>query len=331
MSGNLDVASAHVSGTQAKQNGDTFTTRDAASTTSVIRIVAVEDLGGGNTATVSYGIDPRKLTNDSRNQDLKTGFERDEVFVGLASKTFGSIKLGAPNSIGLTAQGTSNPLGTGIGSGYAAASADGTFKYSNIRYDRSARYDSPTFAGLTLSVLYAPGGDAGATTDASYLIPNSRKTTEIGLSYTNGPLNIAFVNVAQAKQDSTGVQASTIIGAKSSVNALYANYKVAANTTVYAGWNDGDAKAAAATPSTTKGTRYGIKQTMGKVDLIAVQTNQETTTSAGAKTEAKITGARADYNLSKTAAVYVGYEKYDNGAASANKRTMTAVGIRKSF
>jgi predicted porin len=332
LSGNLDVASASVSGTQAKMNGETFTTRDAASSTSVIKITAVEDLGGGNTATVSYGLDPRKLTNDSRSQDLKTGLERDEVFVGLASATLGSVKLGAPNSIGLTAQGTSNPLGTGIGSGYAAASADGTFKYSNIRYDRSARYDSPAFAGFTFSALYAPGGDIAGTTDATYLIPNSRKTSEFGLSYANGPLNIAFVNINQAAQGSTGVQSTSIAGAgKTSVNALYANYKVAANTTVYAGWNDGDAKAAAATPSTTKGTRFGIKQTIGQIDLIAVQTNQETTTSAGAKTEAKITGLRADYNLSKTAAVYVGYEKYDNGATSANERTMTAVGIRKSF
>jgi predicted porin len=273
------------------------------------------------------------LTNDSRNQDLKTGFERDEVFVGLASKTLGSIKLGAPNSIGLTAQGVGNPLGTGIGSGYAAASKDGTLSYTNIRYDRSARYDSPVFSGLSFSVLYAPGGDM--TEAATNLVPNARKTTEIGLNYNNGPLSVAFVNMSQDAQVNNGTSAAaagkTIVGGKTSVNALYASYKVAANTTVYAGWNDGDAKAALATPSSAKGTRYGIKQTMGQVDLIAVQTNQETTTSAGAKTEAKITGARADYNLSKTAAVYVGYEKYDNGAASENKRTMTAVGIRKSF
>jgi predicted porin len=44
-----------------------------------------------------------------------------------------------------------------------------------------------------------------------------------------------------------------------------------------------------------------------------------------------VTGLRADYNLSKTAALYIGYESYDNGAATANETTATAIGLRKSF
>jgi predicted porin len=51
-----------------------------------------------------------------------------------------------------------------------------------------------------------------------------------------------------------------------------------------------------------------------------------------------VTGLRADYNLSKTAAVYLGYEKYDTGIAydakapaSTGERTITSLGLRKSF
>jgi predicted porin len=332
LTGNLDYAYAKITGDQAAMNGKTFTTRDAASTTSVIKITATEDLGGGNTATAQYAMDPRKWANDNSNYDLKTSMERDEVFVGLASKTLGSVKLGSPNSIGLTAFGASSPLGTGVGSGYGAKSADGTISFSNIRYDRSMRYDSPAFAGVTFSYLTAPGGDM--TEAATNLVPNARKVTEYGLSYANGPLNIAFVNVAQDEQTNNGTSAAaaakTIVGAKTSVNALYANYNFG-NTTVYAGMNTGDAKAAVATASESKGSRFAIKQTMGKIDLIAQQTKQKTTTSAGAATDVTVTGARADYNFSKTAATYLGYEKYDNGAATANNRTIVAVGIRKSF
>jgi predicted porin len=73
-----------------------------------------------------------------------------------------------------------------------------------------------------------------------------------------------------------------------------------------------------------------IKQTIGSFDVALQSTKVKLDT-----VEAKVTGARADYNLSKTAAVYVGYEKWDTGAAASSSSTgdrkITAIGLRKSF
>jgi predicted porin len=112
LTGNLDFAYGTASAAGAASE-KTITTRDLTSSTSVIKITAVEDLGGGTKATVQYGLDPRKLARDQA-----VGFTSDETFVGLAG-SMGNLRLGSPNSIGLTTFGASTPFGTGIGGGYA--------------------------------------------------------------------------------------------------------------------------------------------------------------------------------------------------------------------
>ena len=109
LSGNLDFAVGNVSG---NSKGTTVSTRDVTSSTSVIRITAVEDLGGGMKATVLYGLDPRHLSNDNGAAASNT-FGRDELFVGV-SGGFGNIRLGSPNSIGVTTFLTASPLGLAL-------------------------------------------------------------------------------------------------------------------------------------------------------------------------------------------------------------------------
>lgn len=159
ISGNLDFASVNVGGTQAASKGSTVTTGFGTATTSVLRFIAVEDLGGGMRATAQYNFDPRSLANDALGNTLNsataptanttTGLSRDELFVGL-SGGFGNIRLGSPNSIGLNAWQPSSSLGTGIGSGYTGAGRAGTMSNSFVqtRYSRSVRYDSPVMGGF---------------------------------------------------------------------------------------------------------------------------------------------------------------------------------------
>jgi len=319
ISGVMDFAAATVSGSQLDVKGTTITQNLGQSATSVIRITAVEDLGGGMKATMLYGLDPRTVATDNNGV-----LGRDELFMGL-SGGFGNIRLGSPNSIGVTTFLSASPLGTGIGSGYGATAGD----YSQIRYSRSARYDSPTVGGFTASVLYAPGNDIAVTTGAptTQLIANARQATEFGLSYANGPLTVAYANVAQAAQaNGTG-----LVGAKTSTNILAARYTIGA-TTLSAGWNDGDALAAAATAQKSEGYRVGVAHTMGAVTLMASYADQKTN-----NVKENVAGLRADYALSKRTAAYLGYENWDNKNATAsttvNKgdRKITSVGIRHSF
>jgi major outer membrane protein P.IB len=305
MSGNLDFAFGSAKIGTAKA-GNTVSTKDMTSSTSVIKITAVEDLGNGTKATVHFGLDPRVLANDAG------ALGRDEMFVGLSGK-LGNMRLGSPNSIGLTTFLAGNPFGTGVGGGYAKIAAD----YSNVRYDRSARYDSPVVAGFTASLLRSTGNDAAV----GAITTTAQPVTEAGLNYVNGPLTAGFAHIAQ--QAHAG-------NVKTSTNVLVANYK-AGMATVYASWNDGDAKARTTTPTgtsttiDTKGASAGVKITSGQIDLLAGYNQQKTNTD----TE-KVTGLRADYNFSKTTAVYAGYEKYDSKNNAADQ-TIYSVGLRKSF
>ncbi len=334
LSGNMDVAASNVSGTQSNVKGTTVAQSASTATTSVINIIAVEDLGGGMKATAKYGFDPRATVTDN------AGLTRDEAFVGIEGG-FGNLRLGSPNSIGLTTFLSASPLGTGIGSGFGATTAD----YSNIRYNRSARYDSPSFNGFSVAVLYAPGNDqpVAAAPAPAQAIANGRQVTEIGLSYANGPLSVSYANISQAAQ-TNGTSAAVNI-AKTSSNILAASYKLG-NTTLSAGWNDGDAlfnrTATAGTALKSEGYRVGLRQDIGAIALNVSYADQKTD---GVKEN--VLGLRADYNLSKTAFVYLGYENWDNKkattaiantitvspfpAVNAGDRKIVSMGIRKSF
>ncbi len=356
MSGNLDFAGANVSGTQVGSNANTFATTTGTSSTSVIRLTAVEDLGNGMKATVSYGLDPRSLANDSfgvtpsadtnATKNTATGLARDAVFVGIEG-AFGNVRLGSPNALGLEASGDSSPLGTGTGSGYAPNSSTMMNTVVQTRYNRSIRYDSPAFSGLTAHILVAPGGDEAQnnTTNANQT-PNARAATEAALKYSNGPLNVSLTAVMQdAQSNKTGYYSGALTSQfdKTTATLLAANYKIG-NTTLYAGMNTGDRLAAKASTGgvavESKGQRFAIKHTMGKIDLIASHTTQEVKgVSTAVDVKSTVTGLGADYNFSKTTAVYTRYEDWKTGQVAASgdtagtvgDRTTVSVGLRKSF
>ena len=327
----MDFAYASQSGSAAGVKGSTVSTTLGTSATSVIRFIAVEDLGGGMKATAQYNFDPRTWANDA------TAMTRDEVFMGL-SGGFGNIRLGAPNSITLGNWLTGSALGTGVGSGYVGLQ----FGLTAVpRYNRSVRYDSPNMGGLTLSALYAPGNDEATTASAAANgIPNSRATTELGAAYSNGPLNInvAYRNAPAADYNASPFSvrgangaiwydthsATATAYAKADFTAISANYKIG-STTLYAGWNDGKTVSATAASNAvdTKGTRFAVKHDMGAVSLLAQYATQKTNS-----VESKVTGLRGDYALSKRTAAYVGYENYDFGTTD---RKITSVGVRHSF
>jgi hypothetical protein len=354
LSGNMDVAGANVTGTMYAAKGKTFSTTVGVSSTSVINLIAVEDLGGGMKVTAKYGLDPRTLTNDglgvtnnitatssASNTNTPTGLSRDEAFVGIEG-SFGFVKLGAANSTGLDAHSASSPLGTGIGSGYGPASNTMFNSVSSVRFSgRSVKYESPIMNGFQATYQYAPGNDEAAVTASSLLVAqniiNTRTYTEYGLKYSNGPFNAVFSQLQQASQTNmTGWYASSSAGSTSQVLYLPttgrtygANYKVG-NTTFYYGGNNGQAHTSTTAIKVAKGQRVAVKHNMGPIDISAQYTTQKTDL-----VEAKVTGLRADYNLSKTAIVYMGSEKWDTGAtassSSTGTRNITSIGLRKIF
>jgi predicted porin len=173
---------------------------------------------------------------------------------------------------------------------------------------------------LTVSLLKAEGSNtavaATAVATASDIITAAGDRTEIGLAYTNGPLNIAYANVKFAKYSTEKER---------SANTLAANYNLGA-TTLYAGMTSGDLLSDATAGTTQKGANIAVKHTMGKIDLLAGYSKRKDT---GTDAQ-KVTGLRADYNFSKTTATYVGYEAF-KGATTAADQKLVSIGLRKSF
>jgi len=175
--------------------------------------------------------------------------------------------------------------------------------------------------------------------------------TEVGLKYSNGPLNIA---VASLKSGSTTNQVTATVvpanTASSTHSSIGANYAIGA-LTVYAGYNKGDTIGAAAVTTAglfplqainanldTKGSRFGLKYVTGAVTLIGSYAEQDISFASGTVTR-KITGARAEYALSKRTSLFAAYENFDTGVASTSasatqeggKITTTVAGVRHSF
>ena len=128
------------------------------------------------------------------------------------------------------------------------------------------------------------------------------------------------MNIAQAAQ-TNGTAA-----AKTSTNVVSGQYAIG-SATLYAAYIDGELLAASLTPTKVDGYRVAGKYSMGAVDLMA---SYQEVKQKVAGTKDKISGLRADYNLSKTAAAYIGYEQWDSYALN-DTRKLTSVGLRKSF
>lgn len=327
LSGLLDVSyhtiggSGTVPATKAQSIGTSV-----GSATSNITFNAVEDLGGGMRAQAFYSIDPRGFVNDAG------ALGRHESYVGITGG-MGQIRLGSINTASLGAFSASSPLGTATGSAFAwIESASG----GAVRFNRSLRYDTPAVNGFRASLTYAPGNDDAAAATTTATTPVGQQITDLGLTYSMGPLNVALSSLQRSAQtQGSTINANTSV--KSTYNTISANYTMGA-LRVFAGYGDGDKSSQA--PATvnivattggldTKVTRVGASYVMGAVTLLGQYATAEIGTGANNKRTA--TGLRADYALSKRTVAYGAYEAFDSGLTTANKINTMAVGVRHSF
>ena len=373
LSGNFDVAYTNVGFSDVARTSTTTTQRAGATvsslgtaSTSMIILNALEDMGGGLKAQAYYEIDPRVGLVDGGS----AGLGAHSHFVGI-SGDFGAIKLGSIDAASVIANGQQSALGTGIGSGYGALQSK---VFADTRYNRAVKYESNVYNGLSGSVYYAPGiQPSGVATTAYAGLPMQRKVVEVGLFYANGPLSAAFVNIATGSSDTAAAvgavapMTTTAAVGSTSTNMLTAKYEMGANT-FYAGYNKGQTLGTAESSSglyylpglaaglDTSGTRLGYKYTAGTWDFIASANKQKYATAnpATAYITRKVTGLRIVNNISKTTAVYVGYEGYNTGTDLAGnsaaaqsqalngatataagvdggKFTLVSVGIKKAF
>jgi len=305
--------------------------------TSAIKFVATEELGGGVKAGFMYEIDPLLVSGNGNTTIVKwpsavtaltsssaatatiasniptqpaglTG--NGEQYITISDAALGSLKIGTPNTATLDAFGAGSPFGTAVGSGYGS---QGLIFGDLTRIESTAKYESPMMNGFQVSYVLGPKNDSayGLASSSAQTIYNKRSNvTELGLHYIQGPLTLRGVILSSA----TGPNASTTT---TSVN-------ITTKTTTLGGVYDfGTFKVhgtiqnqiadnSIATNNTdTKASSIGLTYPMGANRILAkysqLKADQGAAVIQGQKS--KVWGFGLERDLSKNTYAYIRYEK----------------------
>jgi len=368
ITGTMDAGFKSVKAQDATASLTSITSNNSG--TSLIQLSGTEDLGGGLkaqfTGVALVSLVSPQLGNTSTPYQNGNMIFNDQQWVGLTSDAFGQIRFGAPNSLQHDANGKAQPFGTAMGSGWASsgisrmgagtttlgvngylggASANGRI----VRNEKSFRWDSPTVNGAALQYQTSPANDQ-STTNSS----NQNGFTEMGATYSNGPLNAYYANTkitsgANAASQAavvtstaglttttatmtTFVPANSALGTNSSVKYTWlgANYTVG-TVTAYASTTTGKGQGVTLdTKSTNFAIKYAVTPT---IDLLANYVKVTDNIAANAGKDQKLTAFGVDYKLSKNTNAYVRYEDYNtNTTAGSNKGAKAqAVGLKMNF
>jgi predicted porin len=159
-------------------------------------LMGTEDLGGGLKTTFrlenGFNIDNGQLGQGGRL------FGR-QAFVGMSSDKLGTVTLGRQYNAVQDILGNMQISGTLTG--YAAHPHDNDDINNTFRTNNSAKYVSPSFAGLQANLLYGFSNSTGFSSNNSW---------SAGLNYTNGPLNLgaAYAQMNHPASSAVGAVAS---------------------------------------------------------------------------------------------------------------------------
>jgi len=292
--------------------------------TTAVKFNVAEDLGGGLKAVALYELDFAPVGGSLSTQpDNKDQLQNGEVFVGLAGG-FGSFKIGAPNQPSLSAQGARAPFGTKNGGGFGGVSGTGKVRMSN-----SMRYDTPTVAGFTGSVAYAPGASAKAAANFSAAVAATSAATDLGLAYVNGPLGVTYARFSQSGATTIATLAASYTVGPVKLTYGTHNENVQAATAAAAGTSNGKAV------GTSTGNNIAAQYTMGNM-VVMFNTGKLDDQTAG-NLDRTITALGLKYNLSKNTSAYVRMvtDSFDAASAAAatevQKVQTTLFGMQTNF
>jgi len=369
---------------QINYKGDNNTVSGIAqngSATSQLNFRGTQDLGGGlkanfrlesdfnavsTNANTGLASSTNATTAASSINSVGSTFGNGEVRVGLQGD-FGRVDMGAVNYNFITTFNTAQPFGTAIGSGFRTVMVADAQATSQIRAENAIRFTTPKFNGLEATVYWSgkqskatastpsstatnglnPQANAFSTSLGAYLQQGS---SELGLNYANGPLTASY---SRLQQDWAGIPATQSTGATNGT-ATYTFQTLAAKYDLGNGFAGGFTTQTQKTDTgsvNVSGTYLSGTYTTGPYVLMA----QAGSSTANAGTyngkKSTLTGWGVDYNLSKTAAIYVRAESIQddarlmnsavnpvqivgvNSAASAGDQRFarTAVGLRVAF
>jgi predicted porin len=333
ISGNLDMGYY----AQSMQTATIMDTKAGAaangSSTSTFRFTGSESLGGGMTAGFQLENDLAAGASSS-----SSVINAGSSFLSLAGN-WGSLKAGNVNTAGLTAGTTAQPFGTAIGGAYSGAfarlsragingtsAAGATAGYlaegenasttagaagisgtRTVRVNSSLVYATPSFSGFAASLQWAAKNSDAAVVATG----NTAGFTGLGLTYNNGPINVAYANeqvaVGAVVPTGGGVPLGTV-NEKVTHNLLAGNYTFGP-ATVYAGWTSSKSNITgnADSRSWNLALKYAVT---GALSLMAnvVKVDDKLV----GNSDRNLNGLGLDYALSKRTTAYGRYETGDN-------------------
>jgi len=296
LKGTFDPSFAHSTTTTNGVDTNLNFVRNNSQGTSQITFVGTEDLGGGLTANFLYEGDFTVAEQASATNGIGNG--GGEVYAGLAG-AFGSLKVGGPNTPSLTTQGSRQPFGTKIGSGFKGVLGGG-----HVRESNSFVYATPTFSGLSAAV-----GASAATAAAA-------AKYDFGVNYANGPVAAGVSYYTQENVNKqTNVFASYVLGAAK----------------IIVGYHNEDATVGAVTNNSTGMNIAGTYAVTPSVTLLGNYAQLDDKAAANADKTIAAFGAR--YDLSKRTSVYARYvsESNDNAGVGVSAIKTTLVGMQHNF
>jgi len=331
-------------------------------TTSVMGFSGSEDLGGGLkagfklewtlTPEASSSLNAAAQTLPAASGNFFSGAPfNSEQFLSL-SGNWGTVRAGEPNAAVFRAQGVSQPLGTGLGSGYhgttfsrlgyAGGYGIGSFMGNAngagstqrvIRAQKTIQYETPVMNGFSAMGEYSFANDNKTSLNAS----NTPTWVGLLVNYSTGPLNVAAAYnkysagtnaiTGNIRTESTSGLTLTTIALAANNDVTYqflgANYNVG-QSTFYAGYSN--VRASNATEdSQSWNVAYKFAAT-ADLDLSANMVSTSSSLAGGSyvtfanstaavgtsNLNKKMIGLGADYRLSKRTALFARYESVDS-------------------
>jgi len=361
--------------------------------TSAIKFIGTEDLGGGLTAKFQFEVDPSLVANDknlmnnspvggqallttasstttanyapsgSNSSNTTTSTANNAAaaqpgltgagysYIGLAGG-FGEVQFGTINTQTLAAFSTAAGMfGTAVGGGYGSGLYG---KYT--RYENSMVYMTPTFNGFSARYQFAPGNNQEYGSAVSGVTLRRPDINEIGLGYTQGPLDVKFAQITS--------KATTNEGDPASARGILRNGVTTTYKTLGAAYDFGMAKVGYGYQTVladgsgdpvnadTKAQSFYAQVPLGAARLQATVGSLTSNNAVGSTGFLKAGGKNTfsavgvQYDLSKRSFAYLTYERASMGAVdlagtvingavgtstSQQSRNVTAVGISHSF
>jgi len=299
------------------------------STTSSFNVAGLYDLGGGLKADFRVENDWNTVGNNANTGAKKASdgtlangasWGNGEIRTGLAGG-FGKVQFGAINNNSLIANLTGQPFGTAVGSAHGSVVRSNSAGNA-VRNDNSFQYNSPVFNGFSASYLQSnaqnKANSANFSSSLGAYLQNGAK--EFSVAYNGNGLDARFTNLKEDKSPSNA-GAST---KNSTLNTLGANYAFG-DAKVFL-WNQTN-KSEDGTLNTS-GTTVSATYTMGATVLMAQAGSVKNNVT---NMSSKLTSLGADYNLSKTVALYGRYESIkDEGGVIAAAATIDGTGTTRS-